>query len=56
MVCVRMDGLVIGVPAHHVVVAVEIPVTNEVSRIRIIRMSDKVIVDIDHGRRAPHLP
>ncbi len=51
-----MDGLIIGVPAHHVVVAVEIPVTNEVAHIRIIRRFDKVVVDIDHGRRAPRLP
>jgi hypothetical protein len=51
-----MDGLIIGVPAHHVVVAVEIPVTNEVARIRIIRKFIKVVVDIDHGRRAPRIP
>jgi hypothetical protein len=51
-----MDGLIIGVPAHHVVVAVEIPVTNKLSSIRIIRRFDKVIVDIDHGRRVPRLP
>jgi hypothetical protein len=51
-----MDGLIIGVPAHHVVVAVEIPVTNEISSIRIVGRFNKVVVDIDHGRRAPRLP
>jgi hypothetical protein len=51
-----MDGLIIGVPAHHVVVAVEIPVTNEFSSIRIFGRFDKFVVDMNHGRRAPHLP
>ena len=51
--CVRPDALPIGGPTHHVIVIVEISVANEVPRIRIIGRLDKVIVDFDHGTRAP---
>ena len=43
-------------PTHHVIVTVEVPVTNEVSHIRVVRMLDKIVVDLNHGRRAPQLP
>lgn len=42
-------------PAHHVIVTVEVPVTNELSHIRVICRLDKIVVDLNHGRRAPQL-
>ena len=43
-------------PAHHVIVTVEVPVTNEVSHIRVIRRPNKIVVDLNHGGRTPQLP
>ena len=39
--------------AHHVIVIVKIPVTNEIPRIRILGGLDKVVVDLNHGGRIP---
>ena len=36
--------------AHHVIVIVKIPVTNEIPRIRILGQLDKTVVDLNHGR------
>jgi len=38
---------------HHVIVIVKIPVTNEIPRIRILGRLNKVVVDLNHGRRIP---
>ena len=46
----------LSVPTHHVVVIVEISVTNEAPCIRIIGRFDKGTVDFDHKTRAPQLP
>lgn len=35
-------------PAHHVIVIVKIPVTNEVPRIRILGRLDEAVVDLNH--------
>jgi len=39
--------------AHHVIIIVEIPVTNEIPRIRIRGRLDKVVVDLNHSGRIP---
>jgi hypothetical protein len=53
----RQTGfLAVSAPAHHVIVTVKIPITNEFPRIRITCRLDKVVVDLNHGGRAPQFP
>jgi hypothetical protein len=53
---IRTDALNVGATAHHIIVIVEDPVTYEPSRICIVRMLSKVLIDFDHRGRAPQLP
>jgi hypothetical protein len=41
--------------AHHVIIIVKIPVTNEIPRIRIHGTLDKVVIDLNHSGRIPQL-
>jgi len=49
----QTGALVVDAPPHHVIVAVEIPITNDLSRIRISCRLDQVVVDLNHTGRAP---
>jgi hypothetical protein len=42
--------------AHHVIVIVKIPITNEIPRIRIHGMLDKIVVDFNQSGRIPQFP
>jgi hypothetical protein len=39
--------------AHHVIVIVKIPVTDEIPRIRVHGRLDEVVVDLNHSGRIP---
>jgi hypothetical protein len=39
--------------AHHVIVVIKIPVTNQIPRIRIPGRLDEAVVDLNHSGRIP---